>query len=292
MIFTGEVETALLNMKLEEFGSKETKILKKKLRKIEGKIKKPALKGRIMSFLENSCIRGIVPFLNALKGDSLNTIEQMKNGFFKFQSSFYLIDRLPSPRLHIELIKKNETMTLMNINIVVTVTDILLSIIILVFIIFLCGGTISLWVENTIRNNIIMVSAIFAFLFVPITYFRYILKGLLDVLHSYKNGLFDEYITPKNKRTNNKIIFYSQDNNYQIEETLINGKINYDNVLLEKLKTKEIICYGISKNDNFVEIYFNGNYIFRINKNQEEHEIKYEGDKGVKEYLSELEKKL
>ena len=84
-----------------------------------------------------------------------------------------------------------------------------------------------------------------------------------------------------------------QNNNYQIKEATIDGKMDYDKIILEKLKNGEVICYGISKGENFVEIYFNNNYIFRIQKDQEDNEIIYEGnEKGVKEYFSELIKKL
>ena len=208
LVFTGEVETVLFKMKLQKYGSKEVKILDKKLGKIEGKIKNRARKGRIMLFLEGSCIRGLVPFLSTLRGDGLNTSERIKNGFFKFQH----VDlwRIGSfPQLNVKLIKTDEVKTTIKINIGLTIYAISAFIISMICAVFV-GQTLLHWSINTMRNNIISILAVNIFLLRPIFYFIYQLRGLLDIFYSYQKGYFDKYFTVEKMIGEKKYILFAK----------------------------------------------------------------------------------
>ena len=87
----------------------------------------------------------------------------------------------------------------------------------------------------------------------------------------------------------NKMIFYTQDNNYKIKENVIDGIFDFKKIILKRLIDGSIICYGIKKGNNFIELsYFNGNYIFRIHKNGNEEEIMNDENKNIKEYFNEI----
>jgi len=84
-------------------------------------------------------------------------------------------------------------------------------------------------------------------------------------------------------------IFYIQDKDYKIKETIFNEPFDYENVVLNNLIDGTIICYGIQKGDNFVELsYFDNNYIFRIYKNGKEEEIINDKNKNVKGFFEKL----
>ena len=86
-----------------------------------------------------------------------------------------------------------------------------------------------------------------------------------------------------------KKIFYIQDNNYKIKENVIDGIFDYKKIILKRLMDGTIICYGIKKGNNFVELsYFNGKYIFRIYKNGNEEEVINDENKNVEKYFEEL----
>jgi hypothetical protein len=82
-------------------------------------------------------------------------------------------------------------------------------------------------------------------------------------------------------------------NNYKIKESIIDFKIDYNKIILKNLINGTIICYGIKKGNNFIELsYYNNNYLFRIYKNGKEYEIVYDENKGVKKYFAEMVNKI
>jgi hypothetical protein len=96
---------------------------------------------------------------------------------------------------------------------------------------------------------------------------------------------FNNIITVIHKKN----IFYEQDKNYKIKESIAEGIIDYHKIVLKKLIEGTIICYGIKKGKDFIELsYYNGNYIFRINKDGKEEEIIYSENKNIKKYFKEL----
>jgi hypothetical protein len=88
---------------------------------------------------------------------------------------------------------------------------------------------------------------------------------------------------------NKETIFYIQDNNYKIRETIIDGIFDFTKIDLKQLIDGKVICYGIKKDNNFTEIScFDNNYIFRICKNGTEEEIISNETKDIKKYFEEL----
>ncbi|MDR2941583.1 MAG: hypothetical protein LBV17_03225 [Treponema sp.] len=90
-------------------------------------------------------------------------------------------------------------------------------------------------------------------------------------------------------QSDKKTVFYIQDINYQIRDNIIDGLFDYTKIDLKRLINGEIICYGIEKENNFVEMsYFDNKYIFRIYKNGIEEEIIVNEAKDIKKYFDEL----
>jgi len=115
-----------------------------------------------------------------------------------------------------------------------------------------------------------------------------IINGLASIFIEFFKKII--YIFPTSK---NKIIFYVQDNNYKIKENVIEGIFDYKNIILKRLIDGTIICYGIKKGNNFIELsYFNNNYIFRVYKNGNEEEITNDEYKNVKKQFKKLVNEL
>ncbi|MCL2805261.1 MAG: hypothetical protein FWD26_04920 [Treponema sp.] len=113
-----------------------------------------------------------------------------------------------------------------------------------------------------------------------------IIIGIKSIIIEFLQKIKLKYLIYKNK-----IIFYEQDNNYRIKESIINGIFDYKKLILKRLIEKTIICYGLKKGNNFIEIsYSNSSYILRIYKNGKEVEIVC--DENIKEMLKEYVKGL
>jgi hypothetical protein len=81
----------------------------------------------------------------------------------------------------------------------------------------------------------------------------------------------------KNKKTTNKICYkyYIQGNDYKIKEKNIGEKISLEDIDkymdYDTLRNNNVICCGIERNDDFVEVSFAENeYQLRICKNGDE----------------------
>jgi hypothetical protein len=86
-----------------------------------------------------------------------------------------------------------------------------------------------------------------------------------------------------------KKIFYIQDKKFKIKEDIIDGIFDYNRIILEQLVNGRIICYGIKKDKNFIELsYFNNKYIFRVYKDGIEEEIINNENKNVMIYFEKL----
>jgi hypothetical protein len=132
--------------------------------------------------------------------------------------------------------------------------------------------------ELSTRIILIIILIIFLPLIALITIIE-IKSILIEYLKKIKNQLIYK----------NKMKFYIQDNNYKIKESTIDGIFDYKKLMLKRLIDGTILCYGIKKGNNFIELsYFNNNYIFRIYKNGDEKEIINDENKNIKEYFEEL----
>jgi hypothetical protein len=99
------------------------------------------------------------------------------------------------------------------------------------------------------------------------------------------NYIFDE-----------KYKIYSQDKDYKIDDIYSSSFISIDiiknNVDLYKLKDNEMVCYGVMKGENFVEIsYHNNQYNLRIFSNGREKFIDLDGN-IIKGYFERINSEL
>ena len=90
--------------------------------------------------------------------------------------------------------------------------------------------------------------------------------------------IFRTYLSRNNsikKNKNGYYKYYTQDNNYKIKENNIGKEISLDDIInnidYDALRNGDIICCGIEKDGDFVEISFDENkYQLRIFKNGKE----------------------
>jgi hypothetical protein len=130
--------------------------------------------------------------------------------------------------------------------------------------------------ENSINKEIIR-NIIFLFIGLPLL--------ISFIVISLINYLYKKYFNINSKTANKIYEFYSQNNNYKIkiEKRSNNITKNYLNefIDIDKLKNGEILCYGTSKNEYFVELsYANDQYVVRIFFGKEKEEV-YDGNSDI-----------
>jgi hypothetical protein len=136
------------------------------------------------------------------------------------------------------------------------------------------------YVSDELLSRIILIIILIIFLpFIALIMITGIKSIFIEYLQKIKHHIIYK----------NKMIFYIQDNNYKIKESVIDGIFDYKKLLLKRLIDGTILCYGIKKGNDFMELsYFDNNYIFRIYKKGNEEEIINYGNKNVKEHFEEL----
>ena len=137
------------------------------------------------------------------------------------------------------------------------------------------------YVRNELSSRIIAVIILVIFIsFIGLI----LIIGIESKLKKYFKKIKYAFLIYKDE-----MIFYTQDNDYNTVDEVF----DYKKVILKQLMDGTILCYGIKKGKNFIELsYFNSNYIFRIYKNGNEKETISDGSKNIKEQFKGLVNEL